>query len=66
MDAGSCIRLPTTNSAFVVAAALLGSANFYEEITSPVWLGLLRSAAFAGLVVALCGLARRAGIRLQL
>lgn len=57
---------PFLLSAFVLAAALLGSANFYEEIASPVWLGLLRSAAFAALVVALCGLARRAGIRLQL
>jgi predicted acyltransferase len=57
---------PLLLSAFALTAALLGTANLYEKVATPVWLGLLRSAAFAWLVVALCGLARRAGTRLQL
>jgi hypothetical protein len=57
---------PLLLSAFALTASLLGRANFYEQLAQPVWLGLLRSALFAWLVVFLCGLTRRAGIRLQL
>jgi predicted acyltransferase len=57
---------PFLLSAFALTAALLGRANLYEQLAQPVWLGLLRSAFFAGLVVFLCGLTRRVGIRLQL
>jgi heparan-alpha-glucosaminide N-acetyltransferase len=57
---------PFLLSAFALTAGLLGRANGYDELAQPVWLGLLRSALFAWLVVFLCGLTRRVGIRLQL
>jgi predicted acyltransferase len=57
---------PFLLSAFALTAGLLGHANAYDELAQPVWLGLLRSALFAWLVVFLCGLTRRVGIRLQL
>jgi hypothetical protein len=57
---------PFLLSAFALTAAVLGGANVYERLAQPLWLGLLRSALFAWLVVFLCGLTRRVGIRLQL
>jgi heparan-alpha-glucosaminide N-acetyltransferase len=57
---------PFLLSAFAWTATLLGSVNLYERLAQPAGLGLLRSALFAWLVVFLCGLTRRFGIRLQL
>jgi predicted acyltransferase len=40
--------------------------NPYEALGGAAWLGLVRAAAFAWVVVRLCGLLRRRGVRMQL
>jgi len=57
---------PFLLSAFALSGSLLGGVNFYETLSQPVWLGILRSALFAYLVVRLCGALRSLGVRMQL
>lgn len=51
---------------FSMSAGLFGGTSPYELLSQPVWLGIVRSALFAWLVVRLCGLLRSRGVRLQL
>jgi len=57
---------PFLLSAFALSGSLFGAANFYEMLSQPVGLGMLRSALFAYLVVRLCGALRSLGVRMQL
>jgi predicted acyltransferase len=57
---------PFLLSLFELAAPLLGGTNPYESISQPVWLGLVRSALFAWVVVRLTGWLRDGGLRFQL
>jgi predicted acyltransferase len=57
---------PFLLSLFAWCAPLLGGTNPYEALAAPAWLGLARSAAFAWVVVRLCGSFQRCGVRMHL
>ena len=57
---------PFLLSLFALAAPLSGGRNLYEALSQPTALGLVRSAAFAWLVVRLSGFMRSKGLRFQL
>ena len=57
---------PLLLSLFALSAPLFGGTNFYEKLGGSLGIGLVRSVAFAWIVVRLGGLLRGAGIRLQL
>lgn len=57
---------PFLLSLFALTAPLLGGTNPYEALGASTWIGLVRSALFAWIVVRLCGWFRFHGIRLQL
>jgi heparan-alpha-glucosaminide N-acetyltransferase len=60
------LMAPLLLSLFTLAASAFGTRNFYEVLAGDTAVGLVRSAVFAWLVVRLCGLLHRRGIRLQL
>jgi predicted acyltransferase len=53
-------------SVFAASAPLFGGTNLYEALAENTAVGLVRSALFAWMVVRLCGLLRRSGLRMQL
>jgi hypothetical protein len=53
-------------SLFALSAPVFGGTNPYEALGQNTWIGLVRSALFAWIVVRLCGWLRSHGIRLQL
>jgi len=57
---------PFLLSLFALTAPLFGGTNPYEALGASTWIGLVRSALFAWIVVRLCGWFRSHGIRLQL
>lgn len=57
---------PFCVSLFEATAPLFGGMNLYEALAEDTAVGLIRSAAFAWLVVRLCGLLRKSGLRMQL
>jgi predicted acyltransferase len=60
------LMAPLLLSLFALAAPLSGGRNLYEVLSQPTALGLVRSAAFAWLVVRLSGFLRSKGLRFQL
>ena len=56
---------PFLLSLFDLLAMLRGGFDFYQALAEPFLVGTVRSLVFAWLVVRLCGLLRRAGVRLQ-
>jgi len=62
-----CYLLPTLFlSLFAMSAPLFGGTNLYEKLGEATWIGALRSAAFAWIVVRLAGRMREAGVRPQI
>jgi hypothetical protein len=57
---------PLLLSLFALSAPLFGGTNVYEKLGETTWIGALRSAAFAWIVVRLAGRLREAGVRLQI
>jgi predicted acyltransferase len=57
---------PMLLSLFALSSPLFGGTNPYHALAANTWIGLLRSAVFAWLVVRLCGLLQRSGVRMQL
>jgi heparan-alpha-glucosaminide N-acetyltransferase len=57
---------PLLLSLFEISAAVTGGVNLYGALGGTTFVGLVRSAAFAYLVVRLCGVLRARGLRLQL
>jgi predicted acyltransferase len=57
---------PFLLSLFALSAGLFGGVNPYAALGANTWIGLVRSAVFAWLVVRLCGLLQRSGVRMQL
>jgi heparan-alpha-glucosaminide N-acetyltransferase len=57
---------PFLLSAFDVSAHLFGRVNPYEALGHTTWVGMVRSAVFAWIVVRLCGMLRSFGILMQL
>jgi predicted acyltransferase len=60
------LMAPFLLSLFALSAPLFGGTNVYQALAGETWIGLLRSALFAWMVVGLCGLMRSRGLRLQL
>ena len=60
------LMAPFLLSLFALSAPLFGGTNVYAALGRETWVGLLRSALFAWMVVRLCGLMRSRGLRLQL
>jgi predicted acyltransferase len=57
---------PLLLSLFALSAPLFGGTNPYEALGASTWVGLVRSALFAWIVVRLCGWMRSRGVRMQL
>jgi len=57
---------PMLLSLFALSAPLFGGTNPYTSLGANTWIGLLRSAVFVWVVVRLCGLLQRSGVRMQL
>jgi hypothetical protein len=57
---------PLLLSLFEMSASLSGGVNLYGALGGTTFVGLVRSAVFAYLVVRLCGYLRARGLRLQL
>jgi predicted acyltransferase len=57
---------PLLLSLFAMSASLSGGVNLYGALGATTFVGLVRSAVFAYLVVRLCGYLRARGLRLQL
>jgi heparan-alpha-glucosaminide N-acetyltransferase len=57
---------PLLLSLFEIAASLFGGVNVYDALGENTFVGLIRSAVFAYLVVRSCGFLRSRGLRLQL
>jgi predicted acyltransferase len=57
---------PLLLSLFELSSVFFGGVNPYGALGANTWIGLLRSAVFAWVVVRLCGLLQRSGIRMQL
>jgi heparan-alpha-glucosaminide N-acetyltransferase len=57
---------PLLLSLFEISAGLSGGINLYGALGETTFVGLVRSAVFAYLVVRLCGYLRARGLRLQL
>jgi heparan-alpha-glucosaminide N-acetyltransferase len=60
------VMAPFLGSLFALTVPLFGGTNFYEVLGQTTWLGLVRSAVFAWIVVRLSGWMRSAGVRVQL
>ena len=60
------LMAPFLLSLFELTAPLLGGTNVYEALGATTGIGLVRSAAFAWLVVRLTGWMRSKGVRIQL
>jgi predicted acyltransferase len=60
------VMAPFLGSLFALTVPLFGGTNYYEALGQTVWIGLLRSAVFAWLVVRISGWMRSAGVRIQL
>ena len=60
------LMAPFLLSVFALSAPLFGGTNFYEALGQTTWVGLVRSAVFAWIVVRLSGWMRSGGVRIQL
>ena len=60
------VMAPFLGSLFALTAPLFGGTNYYELLGETPWVGLIRSAVFAWVVVRISGWMRSAGVRVQL
>jgi heparan-alpha-glucosaminide N-acetyltransferase len=60
------LMAPFLLSVFALTVPLFGGTNFYEVLGQTAWVGLVRSAVFAWIVVRLSGWMRSLGVRVQL
>jgi predicted acyltransferase len=60
------LMAPFLGSLLALTAPLFGGTNFYEALGQTTWVGLVRSAVFAWVVVRLSGWMRSRGVRIQL
>ncbi len=60
------LTAPFLLSLFALSAPLFGGTNIYEALGQTAWVGLVRSAVFAWIVVRLSGWMRSLGVRIQL
>ena len=60
------VMAPFLGSLFALSVPLFGGTNYYEVLGETPWIGLLRSAVFAWVVVRISGWMRAGGVRVQL
>jgi heparan-alpha-glucosaminide N-acetyltransferase len=60
------VMAPFLGSLFELTTPLFGGTNYYEVLGQTVWIGLVRSAVFAWVVVRISGWMRSGGVRVQL
>jgi predicted acyltransferase len=60
------VMAPFLGSIFALSVPLFGGTNYYDVLGQTAWIGLVRSAVFAWVVVRISGWMRSGGVRVQL